>query len=78
VSARIRAGLRFERFLCFVLIDVRCLRVSPGYVCPRMKNTALNSGHFQHCMNVKSKDETAPLNDVRTNRRLNHHNAYVT
>jgi hypothetical protein len=27
VSARIRAGSRFKRFLCVVLIDVRCLRV---------------------------------------------------
>jgi hypothetical protein len=27
VSARIRAGSRFKRFLCFVLIDVRCLRL---------------------------------------------------
>jgi hypothetical protein len=30
VSARIRAGSRFKRFLCFVLIDVRCFRVPPG------------------------------------------------
>jgi hypothetical protein len=27
VSARIRAGSRFKRILCFVLIDVRCSRV---------------------------------------------------
>jgi hypothetical protein len=27
LSARIRAGSRFSRFLCFVLIDVRCFRV---------------------------------------------------
>jgi hypothetical protein len=28
ISARIRAGSRFERFLCFVLIDVRYFDVS--------------------------------------------------
>jgi hypothetical protein len=27
VSARIRTGSRFKRFLCFVLINVRCFRV---------------------------------------------------
>jgi hypothetical protein len=27
VSARIIAGSRFKRFLCFVLIDVRCFRL---------------------------------------------------
>jgi hypothetical protein len=27
VSAMIRADTRFKRFLCFVLIDVRCFRV---------------------------------------------------
>jgi hypothetical protein len=27
VSARIRAGSRSKRFLCFVLVDVRCLRI---------------------------------------------------
>jgi hypothetical protein len=30
VSARIRDGTRLKPFLCFVLIDVRCLRVPPG------------------------------------------------
>jgi hypothetical protein len=30
VSARIRAGSRFRQFLRFVLIHVRCFRVSPG------------------------------------------------
>jgi hypothetical protein len=29
MSARIRAGSKFKRFLCFVLIDVRSFRVSP-------------------------------------------------
>jgi hypothetical protein len=29
VSVRIRAGSRIKRFLCFVLIDVRCFRVPP-------------------------------------------------
>jgi hypothetical protein len=29
VSAKIRASSRFKRFLCFVLIDVRCFRVLP-------------------------------------------------
>jgi hypothetical protein len=29
VSARIRAGSRFKRFLSFVLIDVRCFSVHP-------------------------------------------------
>jgi hypothetical protein len=29
VSARIRAGSRFKRFLCLVLIYVRCFRVPP-------------------------------------------------
>jgi hypothetical protein len=29
VSMRIRVGSEFKRFLCFVLIDVRCLRLPP-------------------------------------------------
>jgi hypothetical protein len=29
VNVRIRAGSRFGRFLCFVFIDARCLRVPP-------------------------------------------------
>jgi hypothetical protein len=30
LSARIRSGSRAKRYLCFVLTDVRCLRVLPG------------------------------------------------
>jgi hypothetical protein len=49
VSARIRAGSRFNRFLCFILIDVRCFRVLPklssttpgGYPYSRFKTTGL-------------------------------------
>jgi hypothetical protein len=52
VSARIRAGLKFKRFLCFVLIDVRSFREPPkissltlgGYSHPRLKATEL--GHI--------------------------------
>jgi hypothetical protein len=40
LSVRIRAGSRFKRFLCFVLIDVKCLRVTWGYTYPRLKTTA--------------------------------------
>jgi hypothetical protein len=35
VSARIRAGSGFRRFLCFVFIHVRCLRV------PQVEDTAI-------------------------------------
>jgi hypothetical protein len=37
VSARIRGGSRFKGFLCFVLIDVRCLSVPPGVCVPQVK-----------------------------------------
>jgi hypothetical protein len=38
VSASIRAGSRSKRFLCFVLIDVRCVRVPSGVHIPRLTN----------------------------------------
>jgi hypothetical protein len=34
----IRAGSRFKRFLCFVLINVRCFRVPPGVRVPQVED----------------------------------------
>jgi hypothetical protein len=42
VSARIRAGSRFKRFLCFILIDVRCFRVLSGVRVPQLKTSGLH------------------------------------
>jgi hypothetical protein len=41
MSAKIRAGSRFKRFLCFVLIDVTCVRVPRGYTHPSLKTADL-------------------------------------
>jgi hypothetical protein len=52
VSARIRAGSKFERFLCFALIDVRCLRVPPGIRVPQVGDhcrRARVAGGRTHC-----------------------------
>jgi hypothetical protein len=38
MSARIRAGSRFKRFLRFVLIDVRCFHVSPWVRVPQVED----------------------------------------
>jgi hypothetical protein len=38
MSARIRAGSMFSRFLCFVLSDVRGFRVSPGVRIPQFED----------------------------------------
>jgi hypothetical protein len=44
VSARIRAGSRFKRVLCYVLIDVRYFCVLPNvFAYPRLKTTALDN-----------------------------------
>jgi hypothetical protein len=43
VSVRIRVGSRFKQFLCFVLINVRCLHVPPPkQAYPTLKTTELN------------------------------------
>jgi hypothetical protein len=36
LGPRIGAGSRFKRFLCFVLIDVRCLSVPPEVCVPHV------------------------------------------
>jgi hypothetical protein len=64
VSARIRAGSKFKRFLCFVLIDVRCFRLRPGVSvfqdedhCPRVYFPGLihkSTLNRQHSNNGKS------------------------
>jgi hypothetical protein len=38
VSAGIRPGSMFKRFLCFVLIDIRCLSVPPGVRVPEVED----------------------------------------
>jgi hypothetical protein len=43
MSARLRAGSRFRRFLCFVLIDVRCFRV-PSKMSSRIPGGARIAG----------------------------------
>jgi hypothetical protein len=43
LSARIRAGSRFKRFLCFVFIDVRQYRVALGIRLPKLKTTDLEN-----------------------------------
>jgi hypothetical protein len=48
VSARIRAGSWFKRFLCFILMDVRCFRLPPGYASPRLKATGIAVVHLLH------------------------------
>jgi hypothetical protein len=48
VSVRIRAGSRFKQFLCFVLIDVRYLRVLPGVHVPQTEDHCSRG----HCFSI--------------------------
>jgi hypothetical protein len=43
MSARIRVGSRFKPFLCFVLIDVRCLLLFSGVHVPQVENPITNA-----------------------------------
>jgi hypothetical protein len=41
MSARIGAGSRFKRFLCSVMIDIRCSRVLSGVLVPQVEDHCL-------------------------------------
>jgi hypothetical protein len=75
VSARIRAGSRFKRFLCFVLIEVRCFRVPPkmslrspgGTRTPGWRNSSRTSQETHYVSATKPKPK--PVNAVWENSR---------
>jgi hypothetical protein len=51
VSARIRSGARFKRFLCFVLIDAYPL----PYACPMLKTIDMEQQFLSHKIEIRIK-----------------------
>jgi hypothetical protein len=76
LSARIRTGSRFKRSMCFVSIDVRCLRVLSAVRVPHVEDHCCKSylsellpgndnEYWFHCKSVPSSREGIARNGAQ-------------